>query len=171
MTAVDVAALVLRLVVGLTMAAHGYNHVFGGGGLAGTTRWFASMGLRPARVHAVVSGAGELACGLGLVIGLLTPLCAAFVVGTMTVAGVAVHRTNGYFVFKDGFEYVLVLAVVCVVVGLLGPGVVSVDHLLGIDTDLDGGVGAAIAGGAGLLGAAVLLAVCWRPERTAEDPT
>ncbi|MCW2900155.1 MAG: hypothetical protein JWO67_2420 [Streptosporangiaceae bacterium] len=163
MTTVDIAALVLRLLVGLTMAAHGYNHVFGGGGLAGTTRWFASMGLRPAKVHAMLSGAGELACGLGLVVGLLTPLCAAFVVGTMTVAGIAVHRKNGFFVFKDGFEYVLVLAVACVVLGLLGPGVASVDHLLGLDTALDGGVGVAIAGGAGVLGAIGLLAACWRP--------
>jgi putative oxidoreductase len=163
MTTVDIAALVLRLLVGLTMAAHGYNHVFGGGGLAGTTRWFASMGLRPAKVHAMLSGAGELACGLGLVVGLLTPLCAAFVVGTMTVAGIAVHRKNGFFVFKDGFEYVLVLAVACVVLGLLGPGVASVDHLLGLDTTLDGGVGVAIAGGAGVLGAIGLLAACWRP--------
>jgi putative oxidoreductase len=163
MTTVDVASLLLRLVVGLTMAAHGYNHVFGGGGLAGTTRWFASMGLRPARVHALLSGAGELACGLGLVAGLLTPLCAAFVVGTMTVAGIAVHRKNGFFVFKDGFEYVLVLAVTCAVLGLLGPGAVSVDHLLGLDDTLDGGVGLAIAAGAGLLGAAGLLAACWRP--------
>jgi putative oxidoreductase len=164
MTTVDVAALVLRLVVGLTMAAHGYNHVFGGGGLAGTTRWFASMGLRPAKVHALLSGAGELACGLGLVVGLLTPLWAAFVVGTMTVAGIAVHRTNGFFVFKDGYEYVFVLAMTCVVLGLLGPGAASVDHLLGLDTALDGGVGAAIAGGAGLVGAAGLLAACWRPQ-------
>lgn len=163
MSSIDVAALVLRLVVGLTMAAHGYNHVFGGGGLAGTTRWFASMGLRPAKVHALLSGAGELACGLGLVAGLLTPLCAAFVVGTMTVAGVAVHRKNGFFVFKDGFEYVLVLAVACVVLGLLGPGTASLDHLLGLDDVLDGRVGVAIAGGAGLLGAAGLLAACWRP--------
>jgi putative oxidoreductase len=163
MSSIDVAALVLRLIVGLTMAAHGYNHVFGGGGLAGTTRWFASMGLRPAKVHALLSGAGELACGLGLVAGLLTPLCAAFVVGTMTVAGVAVHRRNGFFIFKDGFEYVLVLAVACVVLGLLGPGTASLDHLLGLDDALDGGVGAAIAGGAGLLGAVGLLAACWRP--------
>jgi putative oxidoreductase len=163
MSSIDVAALVLRLVVGLTMAAHGYNHVFGGGGLAGTTRWFASMGLRPAKVHALLSGVGELACGLGLVAGLITPLCAAFVVGTMTVAGVAVHRKNGFFVFKDGFEYVLVLAVACVVLGLLGPGTASLDHLLGLDDVLDGGVGAAIAAGAGLLGAAGLLAACWRP--------
>jgi putative oxidoreductase len=50
-----------------------------------------------------------------------------------------------------------------VVLGLLGPGTASLDHLLGLDDALDGGVGVAIAGGAGLLGAAGLLAACWRP--------
>ncbi|WP_371541657.1 DoxX family protein [Streptomyces sp. NBC_00554] len=169
MTTADTAVLVLRAVAGLTMVAHGYHHVLGGGGLAGTSRWFASMGLRPPRVHALLSGAGELACGLGLLAGLLTPLCAAFVVGTMTVAGVAVHRPNGFFVFKDGYEYVLLLAVVSVVIGLLGPGRVSVDHALGIDDALDGGVGAALAGGVGILGAALLLALCWRPGTTRSE--
>ncbi|MFE4963761.1 DoxX family protein [Streptomyces sp. NPDC056660] len=169
MSELDTAALILRVVAGLTMAAHGYNHVLGGGGLAGTTRWFAAMGLRPARMHALLSGAGELACGTGLLIGLLAPLCAAFIVGTMAVAGIAVHRKNGFFVFKDGYEYVLLLAVVSVVIGVLGPGRISVDHVLGLDDPLDGAAGAALAAGAGLLGAALLLAVCWRPARAADD--
>ena len=38
--------LVLRLVFGLFLAYHGYNKVFGGGGLAGTARWFGSIGMR-----------------------------------------------------------------------------------------------------------------------------
>ncbi|MDQ3825603.1 MAG: DoxX family protein, partial [Actinomycetota bacterium] len=63
MTPVDVASALLRVVVGLTVLAHGYNHVWGGGGLAGTTRWFGSLGLRPPKLHAVLSGVGELAAG------------------------------------------------------------------------------------------------------------
>jgi putative oxidoreductase len=168
MNTLDTATLVIRVVVGLTMAAHGYNHLFGGGGLAGTTRWFDSMGLRPAKVHALLSGAGELACGLGLAVGLLTPFCAAFVVGTMTVAGITVHRKNGFFVMNEGYEYVLVLAAVSAMLGLLGPGVASVDHLIGIDTALDGGVGVAVAAGAGVLGALGLLGACWRPNAVAK---
>lgn len=163
MTVVDTAALLLRLVVGLTMMAHGYNHVWGGGGLAGTARWFGSMGLRPPKLHAVLSGAGELAAGAALAIGLLTPLAAAFVVGTMVVAGVIAHRRNGFFVFKDGYEYVLMITVVCAVIGLLGPGSVSVDHLLGLDDLFDGPAGLALSVGLGVLGAAGLLAATWRP--------
>lgn len=163
MTVVDTAALLLRLVVGLTLMAHGYNHLWGGGGLAGTARWFGSMGLRPPKLHAVLSGAGELAAGAALAIGLLTPLAAAFVVGTMVVAGVIAHRRNGFFVFKDGYEYVLMIIVVCAVIGLLGPGSVSVDHLLGWDNLFDGAVGLALSVGFGVLGAAGLLAATWRP--------
>lgn len=163
MTVIDTAALLLRLVVGLTMVAHGYNHLWGGGGLVGTARWFGSLGLRPPKLHAVLSGAGELAAGAALAIGLFTPLAAAFVVGTMVVAGVTTHRRNGFFVFKEGYEYVLMIAVVCAVIGLLGPGAASVDQLLGLADVLDGAAGLAITVGLGVLGAAVLLGVTWRP--------
>lgn len=163
MSVADTAALLLRLAVGLTMMAHGYNHLWGGGGLAGTTRWFSSLGLRPPKLHAVLSGAGELAAGAALVIGLLTPLAAAFVVGTMVVAGVTTHRRHGFFVFKEGYEYVLMIAVVCAVIGLLGPGAVSVDHLLGLADVFDGVATLALTVALGVLGAAALLAAAWRP--------
>lgn len=164
MTPVDVASALLRVVVGLTVLAHGYNHVWGGGGLAGTTRWFGSLGLRPPKLHAVLSGVGELAAGSALAIGLLTPLAAAFVVGTMVVAGITHHRVNGFFVFKEGYEYVLMIGAVCAAIGLLGPGAASVDRLLGIA--VAGPVGLAVVVGVGVLGAAVLLAATWRPNRS-----
>nr|BFE38934.1 hypothetical protein GCM10010200_111850 [Actinomadura rugatobispora] len=124
MASVDVAALLVRVVVGVTMVAHGCNHLWGGGGLAGTARWFGSLGMRPPRLHALLSGAGEIAAGAALVAGLLTPLACAFVIGTMVVAGVTAHRGNGFFVFKDGYEYVLVLAAASAALALLGPGAV-----------------------------------------------
>jgi putative oxidoreductase len=164
MTPADIAIALLRAVVGLTLVAHGYNHLWGGGGLAGTTRWFASLGLRPPKLHAVLSGVGELAAGASLAIGFLTALAAAFVVGTMVVAGITVHRRNGFFVFKDGYEYVLMVSVVCAAMGLLGPGAASVDRLLG--TDVAGAAGLAIVVGVGVLGAAGLLAATWRPTRS-----
>lgn len=163
MTVVDAAVALLRVVVGLTLVAHGYNHLWGRGGLAGTTRWFGSLGLRPPKLHAVLSGAGELAAGAALAIGLLTPLAAAFVVGAMVIAGVTAHRRNGFFVFKDGYEYVLMIGMVCAVIGLLGPGAASVDRLLGID--VAGVAGLAIVVGLGVFGAAVLLVATWRPAR------
>lgn len=163
---VDAAVAMLRVVVGLTLVAHGYNHLWGRGGLAGTARWFGSLGLRPPKLHAVLSGAGELAAGAALAIGLLTPLAAAFVVGTMVTAGITAHRRNGFFVFKEGYEYVLMIGVVCAVIGLLGPGTVSVDRLLGIDEVFAGAAGLALTVGLGVLGAVVLLAATWRPARS-----
>ena len=87
-----------------------------------------------------------------------------FVVGTMVVAGITHHRVNGFFVLKEGYEYVLMIGVVCAVIGLLGPGAASVDRLLGIA--LAGLAGLAVVGGLGVVGAAVLLAATWRPNRS-----
>ena len=112
----------------------------------------------------MLSGAGELGAGSALAIGLLTPLAAAFVVGAMVIAGVTAHRRNGFFIFKDGYEYVLMISVVCAAIGLLGPGTASVDRLLGID--VAGVVGLAIVIGLGVVGAAVLLVATWRPARS-----
>lgn len=167
MTAFDTALLVVRVVVGLTIVAHGYNHVFGPGGIQGTARWFASMGLKPGIVHAWVSGLLELATGFALAFGFLTPLDAGAIIGIMVVAGITAHRENGFFIFKpgQGYEYVLMIAVVCAVIATLGPGVASLDHAIGIDDNLDGWTGGLIAVALGVGGAAGLLVTAWRPER------
>lgn len=168
MEGTDLAALLLRGIVGSTMLAHGWNHVFGGGRLPGVEGWFASLGFRHARLQALLASYGELLYGVLLVAGLLTPFAGAGVFGTMAVALVANHRRNGYFIFRkgEGYEYVLALAVVAAAIGALGPGAWSVDRALGIDEDLDGLVGLAIAAGAGALGAAGVLATSWRPARS-----
>ena len=77
MNGVNIATLVLRLVLGGTMIAHGWNHAFGGGKLPGTARWFESIGIRPGWVHALAATVTELGAGVLLVFGLLTPLAAA----------------------------------------------------------------------------------------------
>ena len=164
---VDGAAAVLRIALGVVMVAHGWNHAFSGGKLAGTARWFASMGLRPPMMHAFFSAATELGAGVALVLGLLTSLQCGAVVGIMTVAFVTNHRKNGYFIFRpgEGYEYVVTLALAATALGILGPGQWSVDHALGIDDDLSGGVGLALSAGLGLVAAAGLLVACWRPNK------
>lgn len=168
MTSLDTASLVIRLVVGLTIIAHGYNHIFGPGGIQGTAGWFASMGLRPGIVHAWMSGLIEIAGGVGLAAGFLTPVSAGSIIGIMVVAGITAHRKNGFFIFKpgQGYEYVLMIGAVALAVGILGAGQVSLDHAIGIDTDLDGWTGGLLAGGLGIGGSALLLATAWRPEKS-----
>jgi putative oxidoreductase len=164
MTKLDLAALLLRAVVGGTMIAHGWNHAFGGGRLPGTARWFESIGIRPGRVHALFATVTEIGAGALLLAGLANSLAAAGVVGTMLVALVANHLRNGFFIFRpgEGYEYVLMIIVVAVALAVLGPGRYSLDHLAGVR--LDGWAGLVIALVAGGGGAAALLATCWRPE-------
>jgi putative oxidoreductase len=168
---VDVASVALRLALAVTMLAHGWNHAFGGGKLPGTARWFESIGIRPGRVHALFATVTELGAGIGLLLGVLTPLCAGAVVGTMVVALVANHLKNGYFIFRpgEGYEYVLFIIITSLALGALGGGRVSLDNAVGIAADLDGGLGLALAAGLGVGGGGLLLATCWRPGRVARD--
>jgi putative oxidoreductase len=162
----DTVAALLRVVLGVVMFAHGWNHAFGPGGLAGTARWFGSMGLRPPKVHALASAATELGAGAALLLGLFTGLQCGAVVGIMAVAYITHHRKNGFFIFRpgEGYEYVVTLAVVATALGILGPGQWSLDHALGIDDNLDGWVGLALSAGLGVVSAAGLITLCWRPN-------
>ncbi|MFF2083365.1 DoxX family protein [Nocardia sp. NPDC058176] len=164
MNSVDLAALILRVTVGGVVLAHGVNHAWGGGKLAGTAGWFASIGLRPGRVHAVLATATEITAGVLLVLGLGTPFAAAAVVSTMVVAAITAHRRNGFFIFRpgQGWEYTAVLAATAVATATLGAGRWSLDHVLGVA--VNGPAGPAIAGGLGVLSAVVLLGICWRPD-------
>lgn len=169
-TATDLVLLAFRCTLGVMIFLHGYNHLWGAGGLEGTARWFGSLGFRPAHVHALMSGVVELAVGVGLVVGLLTPIACAALIGIMVVAGWTAHRPNGFFIFRDGYEYVMVVAVAAVALAAFGPGTLSLDSLVGLvdysPTDgngLLGGDGALVAAVGGLLGGASLLAFGWRP--------
>ena len=65
--------LVLRVSVGVTMIAHGYNHIYRGGKIKGTAGWFASLGMKPGILHAWLASITELAAGAGLVVGPADP--------------------------------------------------------------------------------------------------
>jgi putative oxidoreductase len=73
-TAADVSLLVFRAALGVVFLAHGYNHIFGGGKIAGTARWFESLGMRPGVLHAWTASLTELGAGALLLLGLATPL-------------------------------------------------------------------------------------------------
>jgi putative oxidoreductase len=90
----DQAVLMFRGCVGLVFLAHGCNHVFGGGKIAGTGRWFTRLGTRPGIVHAWLASLTELGTGVLLLARLATPLAAAGVIGTMLVAWVTNHAAT-----------------------------------------------------------------------------
>lgn len=160
---IDLAQLIIRLALGPMLVLHGANKVWGGGGLTGTAGWFESLGLRPAWLHARVAAVTEIAAGVLLTLGLLTGLAAAAFVGLMVVAMITDHRGKGYFVFKGGWEYVMLVAMVAVALAVGGPGTWSVDSALGLD--LAGPLWGAVALAGGVVAALGLLALCYRPAR------
>jgi len=159
----DVGVLILRLVLGVTMAAHGYNKFFGGGRIPGTARWFESIGMKPGKFHATVAATTEMSAGLGLAVGLLTPIPAAGFVSLMLVAAWTVHRHNGFFIVKEGWEYNLVLAVSAVAVATLGAGRLSLDWAIFGHNWRAGWPGLLLSLGLGLGGALGQLLIFYRP--------
>lgn len=127
------APVILRVPVGLTLAAHGAQKLFGwfgGYGLEGTGQWMASIGLEPGLLMAALSGSAEFFGGLFLVLGLLTRPTAVVVAFTMLVAIFSVHIHNGLFMSNNGYEYALALFAVAVSLVMSGGGRVSVDALI-----------------------------------------
>lgn len=157
---VDLGLLVVRVVVGVTFSMHGMQKLFGwfgGGGFAGTAKWFSSLGFGDGRTATALAGGSEIAGGLGLALGLLTPLAAAAMVGTMTTAAFVNNADNGFWSAKKGWELNLYLIVVAVAVAITGPGRWSLDHALGLDD-----LGIPMAGVvAGLVAAVLGVAAGW----------
>jgi putative oxidoreductase len=163
--ATDLSLLVLRASLGIVFITHGYNHVFGGGKIAGTARWFESLGMKPGILHAWIASLTELGAGALLLLGLATPLACAGVLGAMLVAWITNHLRNGFFIFRpgEGYEYVMTLTLTAIAAAGVGPGEWSLDHQLGW-FDPPGWLGLGIAVLAGGGGAAATLLVFWRPE-------
>ncbi len=111
-----VGLLILRAVVGLTLAAHGAQKLFGwfgGYGLEGTGGFFEKLGFRPGRLHAFNAGLAGL-------------------IAVMVVAVLSVHVKNGFFATKNGYEYNLLIAAAALSLALTGPGRYSLDAALGL---------------------------------------
>lgn len=161
----NLVLLVVRVAAGVTLFLHGYQKFFLGGKIKGTAGWFESLGMRPGIVHAYTAACTEISCGLGFAVGLLTPLTAAGFVGILSVA-TWTHKGK-FFIFKDGWEYNVMLALLAVLVAVTGPGKYSLDHALDLDDDLAGTTGLLIAL-VGLVAAIVLLLVAWRPPAKEE---
>ena len=166
-TEVDLILLILRVVTGLTLAAHGRNKFTGGGKIPGTAGWFDSIGMRPGKLNAYLAASTEVGAGLLLAAGLFTSFAAAGVIGLMTVAGWTVHRSNGFFIIKEGWEYVFALGVMALVSATLGPGEWSLDAAFEVGEGLYGCTGFWLALGLGVGGGIAQMLVFYRPSSVA----
>ncbi|WP_241778008.1 DoxX family protein [Streptomyces sp. CT34] len=145
----------MRVPVGLLMAGHGSQKLFGlfgGHGIQATGKGFEALGYHPGTIFAGIAGASELLGGLGVAVGLLTPLAAAALIGVL-INAMTVTSPNGLWSTEGGIEYPLVIALVVLGVATIGPGALSLDHFFpwrnggwryGAFALILGGIGAAI---------------------------
>jgi len=129
--------LLVRLVVGFLMAAHGSQKLlgwFGGHGIAGTGMFLESIGFRPGALFARVAATTELVSGLLVALGFLGPVGPALMLSVMIVAAVSVHRKNGLLSTSNGIEVPLFYGAVATGLALIGFGSYSLDALLGLQS-------------------------------------
>ena len=171
----DAELLMLRGTVGPLMIGHGAGKLFGafnaGYGVDGTAGYLESLGFRPGKPWAYLHGAAELAAGLGVTVGLLTPAASAGVIGVMATAARTAHAGKGPWVTNGGWELPLTLSAIGATLAFRGPGKYSLDRLLGIELSGPRWGFGALALGLGSAMAALAVRREPTPEPTPADPT
>jgi putative oxidoreductase len=122
--ALSTGLLVARLVFGVMMSAHGAQKLFGwfgGYGVTATGEFFVQLGFRPARLFATVASLTEVVAGILVAVGFLGPVGPALM-----------HWKNGLFAGSNGIELTLLYAAAGAGLALTGPGLFSLDALLGL---------------------------------------
>jgi putative oxidoreductase len=132
----DVALLILRVVVGLYLAGHGAQKLFGwfnGPGLKGAQGFVGNMlGFQPPGFWATAVSLAEFVGGLLFALGLFSPVGALAIVASQLTATIVVHLPKGPWNSNGGYELTLTNLAVAVAVALAGPGLYSLDRLFGI---------------------------------------
>ncbi len=130
----DVGLLLLRFAVGGTFFAHGMQNVFGlwgGRGIGGLAQYLDSLGFRETTTLAWVTGITELVAGGFVVLGVLTPLAAAGLVGLM-INAVLLKAGNGFFVAgpsgAGAVELEVLLGLAAAAIVFTGPGRIALDN-------------------------------------------
>jgi putative oxidoreductase len=145
--------LLLRIVLGLTMSAHGAQKLFGwfgGHGIRATGGFFGNFGFRTPVLMAFAAGLAEFGGGLSLATGFLTPLGALAITIVMLNAISLVHWPKGFFNSNGGYEFNLLIASAAVAIAATGPGRFAIDRAIGWDDNISGlwwGVGVLVAAG------------------------
>jgi putative oxidoreductase len=167
--AVNFALLLARVWVAIMIFAHGWRHVKAIQSGPGMANWFESLGLKPGHFHAMMVTGTEIAIPIALALGFLTPLDYGGVCALMLVAMLTNHLKNGFFLSsaKEGYEYVLSIAVLSIALGTLGPGEWSLDKaIFGLDGfPFDPKKALIITAIVGIGGTAAFLGAFWRPPK------
>ena len=131
----DAGLLVLRLALGLAMAAHGSQKLLGrfeGPGPRGTSAFVRRLGFRPVALWTPAVWATEVGGGLLFAAGLLDPLGTLGIAAAMLVATFAAHWGKGFFAQRGGLEVPFLYAAGAAAGAITGPGRYSLDSLFGI---------------------------------------
>ena len=164
----ELGLLLIHVVIGSFVAAHGSQKLFGilgGYGLEGTGKYLEGFGLRPGKLFAFAAGSAELAGGLAFAAGFFTPGAAALIAATMLVAARTDHAGKGFWIYNGGYEYALTNAAAVIGLAFNGAGKWSADNAVGWDvTGLAWGLASF---GVALIGAAGVLTIRARARSTA----
>ena len=166
----DEGLLILRLVVGLTMAAHGSQKLFGwfgGGRIEGTAAYFGSLGYRAPATFALLAGLTEFLGGLAIAVGFLVPLAAMGIAVVLLNAIESVKFQNGFWASNGGYELEFLLLASSIGLATAGAGRFSLDRAIGWDDELSGyAIGGAALAGAIIIGFVTMTWGRGQPEGT-----
>ncbi len=130
----SIGLLVVRVVIGFIMAAHGAQKLlgwWGGYGLRGTGQFFEQLGFQPGPAFAAAASVSEIVSGLLVAFGFLGPIGPALMISVMIVAAMTVHWEHGLFAANNGIELPLLYGATAFGLALTGFGDYSVDAVLG----------------------------------------
>ena len=127
----ELSITLLRVVLGLMFAYHGYLKLFVAGALPGTAKFFAGLGIPLANYAAVLVACVEFFGGILLILGFITRLASVVLIIEMLVAFFKVHLKQGYIISQNvyGYEYIVLILTTLVVILINGPGKLSVGKM------------------------------------------
>ncbi len=126
----EISYALVRVVVGIMFLMH-VSFKFKIGAAAVAANIMAKNGIEPALLCTYIVMFLEVVGGACLVIGLFTRFFAAALAIEMAIALLFVHLPKGYSAGGGGYEYVLLIGVVCFAIAMRGGGPYSVDAKIG----------------------------------------